>query len=106
MTAEVGLGKQGEGFALAVTLRVELPDGLDEATGLKLVEQAHQVCPYSQRHPRQHPRRARRRVRPGRPRRGSPPDRASTSPVRRLHATTTASSGTRCRASAAASAPW
>ncbi|CAL9520082.1 organic hydroperoxide resistance protein [Streptomyces sp. enrichment culture] len=47
VTAEVDLGKQGEGFALAVTLRVELPDGLDEATGRKLVEQAHQVCPYS-----------------------------------------------------------
>ncbi|MFD6726387.1 Ohr family peroxiredoxin, partial [Streptomyces sp. NPDC060131] len=25
VTAEVGIGKQGEGFALAVTLRVELP---------------------------------------------------------------------------------
>ena len=47
VTAEVVLGKQGEGFALAVTLRVELPDSVDEATGRKLVEQAHQVCPYS-----------------------------------------------------------
>ncbi|MDT0449741.1 MULTISPECIES: organic hydroperoxide resistance protein [Streptomyces] len=47
VTAEVGIGKEGEGFALAVTLRVELPDGLDAATGRKLVEQAHQVCPYS-----------------------------------------------------------
>ncbi|CAM5430478.1 organic hydroperoxide resistance protein [Streptomyces fumanus] len=47
VTAEVVLGKEGEGFALAVTLRVELPDGLDEETGRKLVEQAHQVCPYS-----------------------------------------------------------
>ena len=47
VTAEVGIGKQGEGFGLAVTLRVELPDGLDEETGRKLVEQAHQVCPYS-----------------------------------------------------------
>ncbi|MFC7817275.1 MULTISPECIES: organic hydroperoxide resistance protein [unclassified Streptomyces] len=47
VTAEVGIGKQGEGFALAVTLRVELPEGLDEETGRKLVEQAHQVCPYS-----------------------------------------------------------
>ncbi|MEV8549010.1 organic hydroperoxide resistance protein [Streptomyces glaucescens] len=47
VTAEVGIGKQGEGFALAVTLRVELPDTVDEATGRKLVEQAHQVCPYS-----------------------------------------------------------
>lgn len=47
VTGEVGIGKQGEGFALAVTLRVELPDSVDEATGRKLVEQAHQVCPYS-----------------------------------------------------------
>ncbi|MEU5089776.1 organic hydroperoxide resistance protein [Streptomyces sp. NPDC021356] len=47
VTGEVGIGKQGEGFALAVTLRVELPDTVDEATGRKLVEQAHQVCPYS-----------------------------------------------------------
>lgn len=47
VTAEVGIGKQGEGFGLKVTLRVELPDTLDEATGRKLVETAHQVCPYS-----------------------------------------------------------
>ncbi|QOV46967.1 organic hydroperoxide resistance protein [Streptomyces chromofuscus] len=47
VTAEVGIGKQGEGFGLAVTLRVELPDTVDEATGRQLVEQAHQVCPYS-----------------------------------------------------------
>ncbi|MDH6629226.1 osmotically inducible protein OsmC [Streptomyces sp. LBL] len=47
VTAEVGIGKQGEGFGLKVALRVELPDTVDEATGRKLVEQAHQVCPYS-----------------------------------------------------------
>jgi Ohr subfamily peroxiredoxin len=47
VTGEVGLSKQGEGFALSVTLRVELPDSVDQATGRKLVEQAHQVCPYS-----------------------------------------------------------
>ncbi|MHB9861328.1 organic hydroperoxide resistance protein [Streptomyces sp. YIM S03343] len=47
VTAEVGIGKQGEGFGLKVTLRVELPDSVDEATGRKLVDQAHQVCPYS-----------------------------------------------------------
>ncbi|MER5276823.1 organic hydroperoxide resistance protein [Streptomyces sp. NPDC002809] len=47
VTGEVGIGKQGEGFGLAVTLRVELPGTVDEATGRKLVEQAHQVCPYS-----------------------------------------------------------
>ncbi|MFI1293979.1 organic hydroperoxide resistance protein [Streptomyces sp. NPDC020792] len=47
VTGEVGIGKEGEGFALAVTLRIELPDSIDKATGRKLVEQAHQVCPYS-----------------------------------------------------------
>ncbi|WP_155054081.1 organic hydroperoxide resistance protein [Streptomyces blattellae] len=47
VTAEVSVIKEGEGFALRVTLRVELPDGLDAATGRKLVESAHQVCPYS-----------------------------------------------------------
>ncbi|MEW2573411.1 organic hydroperoxide resistance protein [Streptomyces sp. NPDC047070] len=47
VTAEVGIGKEGEGFALKVTLRVELPESVDAETGRKLVEQAHQVCPYS-----------------------------------------------------------
>ncbi|MGI5139646.1 MULTISPECIES: organic hydroperoxide resistance protein [unclassified Streptomyces] len=47
VTGEVTIGKQGEGFGLAVTLRIELPESVDEATGRKLVEQAHQVCPYS-----------------------------------------------------------
>ncbi|NEA62208.1 organic hydroperoxide resistance protein [Streptomyces sp. SID12488] len=47
VTAEVGIGKQGDGFGLKVTLRVELPDSVDAETGRKLVEQAHQVCPYS-----------------------------------------------------------
>ncbi|KAA5830719.1 organic hydroperoxide resistance protein [Saccharopolyspora hirsuta] len=47
VTGEVDIGKQGEGFALAVVLRVELPESVDEATGRELVEQAHQVCPYS-----------------------------------------------------------
>ncbi|MER8017621.1 organic hydroperoxide resistance protein [Streptomyces griseoluteus] len=47
VTAEVGIGKEGEGFGLKVTLRVELPDTVDAETGRKLVETAHQVCPYS-----------------------------------------------------------
>src|SRR5215471_10406107 len=37
VTAEVGIGKQGEGFGLKVTLRVELPDTVDQETGRKLV---------------------------------------------------------------------
>jgi Ohr subfamily peroxiredoxin len=47
VTAEVSIGKQGEGFGLSVVLRVELPDTVDAETGRTLVEQAHQVCPYS-----------------------------------------------------------
>jgi organic hydroperoxide reductase OsmC/OhrA len=34
------------GFQLAVQLDVHLP-GVDKAEAEKLVEQAHQVCPYS-----------------------------------------------------------
>ncbi|NDU76820.1 Ohr family peroxiredoxin [Actinomadura sp. DSM 109109] len=47
VTAEVGIGKQddGDGFALTVVLRIELPDDLEN--GQDLVERAHQVCPYS-----------------------------------------------------------
>ncbi|AVH58430.1 MULTISPECIES: organic hydroperoxide resistance protein [Streptomyces] len=47
VTGEVGIGKQGEGFGLKATLRIELPATVDAETGRKLVEQAHQVCPYS-----------------------------------------------------------
>ena len=47
MTAEVGLNKDETSFALSVVLRVELPEELDNETGRKLVEAAHQVCPYS-----------------------------------------------------------
>ena len=47
VTAEVSLNKEGEGFALSVVLRVELPDALQGETGQALVEAAHQVCPYS-----------------------------------------------------------
>ncbi len=49
VTAEVGIGKDAAdgGYALAVTLRVELPGTLAGETGHRLVEQAHQLCPYS-----------------------------------------------------------
>jgi Ohr subfamily peroxiredoxin len=48
VTAEVGLGSNGSGgFALSVTLRVELPDHISPETGRELLEAAHQVCPYS-----------------------------------------------------------
>ncbi|MEU9456324.1 organic hydroperoxide resistance protein [Streptomyces sp. NPDC048277] len=49
VTAEVGIGKDESdgGFALKVTLRVELPEELANETGEKLVHQAHEFCPYS-----------------------------------------------------------
>ncbi|MFI5863938.1 organic hydroperoxide resistance protein [Streptomyces sp. NPDC051546] len=47
VTAEVSIGKDGEGFGLAVVLRVELPEALLGETGTLLVKQAHEVCPYS-----------------------------------------------------------
>ncbi len=46
VTAEVGIGKQGEGFGLTVELVVSLP-GIDHDVAEKLVAAAHQVCPYS-----------------------------------------------------------
>ncbi|MGK4584090.1 organic hydroperoxide resistance protein [Kitasatospora sp. HPMI-4] len=47
VTAEVGIGKDETSFALAVTLRVELPEALQGETGELLVKKAHEVCPYS-----------------------------------------------------------
>lgn len=48
VTAEVGLGPNGSGgFALSVTLRVELPDTIPAEVGRELVDAAHEVCPYS-----------------------------------------------------------
>jgi Ohr subfamily peroxiredoxin len=45
--AEVGIGPaDGGGYGLAVALRVDLP-ALDRSTAEQLLEQAHQVCPYS-----------------------------------------------------------
>ncbi len=46
MTAEVGLGTEGEAFKLAVTLVGSLP-GLPADQAQQLMEAAHQVCPYS-----------------------------------------------------------
>ena len=46
VTAEVGIGKQGDGFGLAVTLDISLP-GLEREVAEKLVAGAHQLCPYS-----------------------------------------------------------
>src|ERR1041384_1239962 len=46
ITGNVGIGPIPTGFALAVQLDISLP-GLPRETAQKLVEQAHQVCPYS-----------------------------------------------------------
>jgi lipoyl-dependent peroxiredoxin len=46
MTARVGLGQDGPGFGLAVTLQGRFP-GLDDGVGRTLMDDAHQVCPYS-----------------------------------------------------------
>ncbi len=47
VVADVSIGPNGEGgFGLAVQLEVALP-ALDRDEAQKLVEQAHQVCPYS-----------------------------------------------------------
>jgi len=47
VTAEVGIGQQGEAFGLAVTLHVELGGGVSQEDAEKAVEVAHSVCPYS-----------------------------------------------------------
>ncbi len=47
VTATVGIGPRSEGgFGITTDLRVELP-GIDRADAEKLVETAHQICPYS-----------------------------------------------------------
>ncbi len=47
VTATVGIGPRSEGgFGITADLRVELP-GIDHADAEKLVETAHQICPYS-----------------------------------------------------------
>lgn len=47
VTAEVGIGPDGGGFGLAVTLHVELGGGVSQEDAQRAVETAHQVCPYS-----------------------------------------------------------
>ncbi len=46
VTAQVGIGPEGPGYGLAVTLRIHLPS-VDAGTAKQLAEAAHQVCPYS-----------------------------------------------------------
>jgi Ohr subfamily peroxiredoxin len=47
VTAEVGIGPEGDSFGLTVTLRVELPESLQGQNGKQLVDRAHELCPYS-----------------------------------------------------------
>jgi osmotically inducible protein OsmC len=42
----VDLGKVGQGYGIAATLNVALP-GMEREAAQKLVDAAHQVCPYS-----------------------------------------------------------
>jgi osmotically inducible protein OsmC len=47
VTATVGIGPRSEGgFGITADLKISLP-GLDRADAERLVETAHQVCPYS-----------------------------------------------------------
>ncbi|MFI9829234.1 organic hydroperoxide resistance protein [Streptomyces sp. NPDC051913] len=46
VTAKVGIGRNDDGFGLIVEISAHIPH-VDEATGRALLEQAHQVCPYS-----------------------------------------------------------
>ncbi|UQU61541.1 organic hydroperoxide resistance protein [Couchioplanes caeruleus] len=47
ITVDVGIGPHGTGaFGLTITIEAELPS-VDEATAHRLLEAAHQVCPYS-----------------------------------------------------------
>ncbi|MFF4367233.1 organic hydroperoxide resistance protein [Streptomyces sp. NPDC001594] len=46
VTAEVGIGKNDEGFGIIVKLTASIPN-VDAAVAKDLVEKADQICPYS-----------------------------------------------------------
>jgi lipoyl-dependent peroxiredoxin len=46
VTAQVGIGPEGEAFGLVVTLVVHVP-GMEREKVREFAEEAHQVCPYS-----------------------------------------------------------
>jgi organic hydroperoxide reductase OsmC/OhrA len=46
VSAEVGIGPEGDAFGLVVTLIISIP-GLEREQVRELAEAAHQVCPYS-----------------------------------------------------------
>lgn len=47
VTAEISLVPADQRFTLAAVLRIELPDHLQGDPGRKLIEAAHNICPYS-----------------------------------------------------------
>jgi Ohr subfamily peroxiredoxin len=46
VTAQVGIGPEGDAFGLVVTLVIHMP-GVEQEQARELAEAAHQVCPYS-----------------------------------------------------------
>ncbi|WP_079478599.1 organic hydroperoxide resistance protein [Halobacillus salinus] len=46
ISANVSIGKEGDGFGLAVQLDVEI-EGVSQEEAEELTQKAHQVCPYS-----------------------------------------------------------
>ena len=42
----IGFGPEGESFGITADIKVAIP-GVDDATAQRLVEAAHEVCPYS-----------------------------------------------------------
>jgi osmotically inducible protein OsmC len=47
ITVDVGIGQRAEGgIGLTVAIEAEIPS-VDQATGRRLLDEAHQVCPYS-----------------------------------------------------------
>ena len=44
--AEVGLGPEGESYAITAALTVRVP-GLDVEAAQRLADRTHQLCPYS-----------------------------------------------------------
>jgi organic hydroperoxide reductase OsmC/OhrA len=46
VTAEIGIGPEGEAYGLVATLVIHIP-GLDREQTREIAEAAHQVCPYS-----------------------------------------------------------
>ena len=46
VTAQVGIGPEGDGYGLVVTLVIHVP-GLEREKVREFADEAHQVCPYS-----------------------------------------------------------